>query len=96
MAGVHHHQARFIFALNAANPVKYRDNPRVEVTGRDGGPIESVVGVAIAEFSDAEPESIVRQGIERCELAIEGQLLDAAGPAIDALEANCDGSCDDS
>lgn len=29
-----------IFLLKAANPQKYRDNSRVEVTGADGGPIQ--------------------------------------------------------
>ena len=64
-----------------ANLAKYGDNPMVDATVRGGQPIESDVGVAMTEFSDAELETIVRQGIERGRFAIEGRLLDAAAVA---------------
>ncbi len=74
--------AAIIFALKAANPAKYRDNHKVEVTGREGGPIESAV--TVNQLSDAELERIIMQGVEHGELAIEGELLDAPAPALES------------
>jgi hypothetical protein len=54
--------AVIIFALKAANLAKCCDIPRLELTGGNGGPGESDVGVAMTEYSDEELERITIAG----------------------------------
>lgn len=63
-----------IFLLKAAKPAKYRDNSRVELTGKDGGPIqtENLNEAAVLRYAQQfklEPEAA------RAELAEAQRLL---------------------
>jgi hypothetical protein len=77
--------AAIIFALKAARPEKYRDNYRVELTGRDGGPISTATVGGVDHYlhlSDEQLERIAASGLEDVELA------PATATALDCPEAN--------
>ena len=61
--------AAIIFALKAARPHLYRDNYRVELTGRDGGPISTATAVGGTvnhhlHLSGEDLERIAASGLE--------------------------------
>jgi hypothetical protein len=66
--------AAIIFSLKAARPEKYRDNYRIEMTGRDGGPVSmaTAVGGGVNHYlhlSDDDLERIAASGLDEAELA---------------------------
>jgi hypothetical protein len=88
--------ACIIFALKAANPAKYRDNYRVEMSGPNGHPIRTETTMTEAEYvrilTDEELNAIIWAGTTEEELAemksrateapavISGPLRIAASP----------------
>jgi hypothetical protein len=86
--------------LKAARPEKYRDNYRIEMTGRDGGPIETAtVSGKVNHYlhlSDEDLERIAASGLDEAELApaipeaTNGQLRIGGpdpGAALDPADA---------